>query len=448
MTSQFVTSIVLHLIYIIVLLYIGNIIVNKFSFFKKLYLPASFIGGLIGLIINQFIISPNVYTMFIQHLHEFPRFFIIGILATIPLGFVYKKQRNNREGRRDFMYSFIFMALILNIIAITQNIVGLSAAFFLKNDFYGTFGTELAAGFSGGHGTAGIISNILFELDQNYWMIAQDIAITFATIGLIGGLCIGVIIVNVGVRLRYTNYVYDLSNLRYSNDVEKEGDITERKPMCHTIFHIILILFVSICSMYISGFIKMKHIPILTYIPGWGYGLIFMFITWGFIQQTKLKHYVHKQTNQKIATSLTDITIVAAVSSVSLQVVYTYIIPVGIIAILGFVTTFLIIFLLAKWVLKDDWLEKSLTLWGTSTGVFMTGIILLRIVDPRMKSNILEQYSIAYAINNLISFIILPLTYYIIIHFNVNFGILTYIVLFILFISLFLAMKRFTKAIN
>src|SRR5690625_2318320 len=128
MTSQFVTSIVLHLIYIIVLLYIGNIIVNKFSFFKKLYLPASFIGGLIGLIINQFIISPNVYTMFIQHLHEFPRFFIIGILATIPLGFVYKKQRNNRAGRRDFMYSFIFMALILNIIAITQNIVGLSAA--------------------------------------------------------------------------------------------------------------------------------------------------------------------------------------------------------------------------------------------------------------------------------------------------------------------------------
>jgi ESS family glutamate:Na+ symporter len=47
-------------------------------------------------------------------------------------------------------------------------------------------------------------------------------------------------------------------------------------------------------------------------------------------------------------------------------------------------------------VFRDFWFERSIFVYGWNTGVVGTGIMLLRIVDPKFRSRTLEDYGVAY----------------------------------------------------
>lgn len=46
--------------------------------------------------------------------------------------------------------------------------------------------------------------------------------------------------------------------------------------------------------------------------------------------------------------------------------------------------------------MSDGWFERQLFTWGWATGAVATGIALLRIVDPKLNSRTLEDFSLAY----------------------------------------------------
>ena len=45
---------------------------------------------------------------------------------------------------------------------------------------------------------------------------------------------------------------------------------------------------------------------------------------------------------------------------------------------------------------KNYWFERSVFIYGWSTGVIAMGVTLLRIVDPEYRSKTLEDYGMAY----------------------------------------------------
>ena len=47
-------------------------------------------------------------------------------------------------------------------------------------------------------------------------------------------------------------------------------------------------------------------------------------------------------------------------------------------------------------VMTDSWFEKQLFTWGWATGAVATGVAMLRIVDPKLKSGTMEQFGVAY----------------------------------------------------
>ena len=59
-------------------------------------------------------------------------------------------------------------------------------------DLHRTFGWELSQGFAGGHGTASAIGGILQDFQLDYWSTAQSVGVTMATVGLLGGMLIGI----------------------------------------------------------------------------------------------------------------------------------------------------------------------------------------------------------------------------------------------------------------
>ena len=55
------------------------------------------------------------------------------------------------------------------------------------------------------------------------------------------------------------------------------------------------------------------------------------------------------------------------------------------------------------------WFERSIFIYGWTTGVVAMGIILLRIVDPDFRSKTLEDYSIAYVFISLIELLLISI---------------------------------------
>lgn len=67
-------------------------------------------------------------------------------------------------------------------------------------NLYDQFGIELAIGFVGDHGTAGTLGSTLKELNFPYWELLQGVATTTATFGIVGGILIGILLINRAAR--------------------------------------------------------------------------------------------------------------------------------------------------------------------------------------------------------------------------------------------------------
>ena len=46
--------------------------------------------------------------------------------------------------------------------------------------------------------------------------------------------------------------------------------------------------------------------------------------------------------------------------------------------------------------MQQGWFERSIFTWGWSTGAVATGIAMLRVVDPELKSGTMEDFGLAY----------------------------------------------------
>ena len=67
--------------------------------------------------------------------------------------------------------------------------------------------------------------------------------------------------------------------------------------------------------------------------------------------------------------------------------------------IIGFIVTTLFLFYMCKFFIKDYWFEHMIATFGMATGVFLTGILLLRVCNLDFKSPVLTNYSLSYTIN-------------------------------------------------
>ena len=103
-------------------------------------------------------------------------------------------------------------------------------------DFYPTFGWELGLGYVGGHGAAGLLGNMLQSMNLPYWETAQGVAVTTATFGLVGGIIIGMVLINWTVRRGHTILLKKPSDIPESfkvgfiKDLAKQASIGRKIP--------------------------------------------------------------------------------------------------------------------------------------------------------------------------------------------------------------------------
>lgn len=137
-------------------LILGTFLRAKIKFFQTTFIPASVIGGFLLLILGP--ICFNIIKIPEEWLKIFsliPGILIVPIVASVPLGLKSLSEKKS-------MKNILPLAFIGIAISMLQFAVGFSAQYIFSNyDFYETFGWELGIGFVGGHGTAGLLGNML-----------------------------------------------------------------------------------------------------------------------------------------------------------------------------------------------------------------------------------------------------------------------------------------------
>ena len=108
-----------------------------------------------------------------------------------------KKSGSGKKTAPNVLKAFALFAAL----SFMQSAIGFGTNLFFSrsgdSNLYRTFGYELSQGFCGGHGTAGAVGKILEGLGLDYWATAQGVAVTTATIGIIGGMLLGIIFINI-----------------------------------------------------------------------------------------------------------------------------------------------------------------------------------------------------------------------------------------------------------
>jgi ESS family glutamate:Na+ symporter len=403
------------------LLLLGTLLRGCIPAFRKLFLPASVIGGFIGLLIGPIIWQGGGVPFpkeWITTWSVLPGILIVPVVAATPLGMKFGKSKSAGKTSTDVIKTFgIFLG-----VAAVQLIIALAVRqFFVSGgmDLYAPFGYELPMGFSGGHGTAGVIGNYYKGLDLPYWELAQGVTTTTATFGLIGGMIIGIIAINVAARTGQTAILTKPGDIPpdmakgYQMDPEKQPSMGKETTMSSSIesltFHLAVILAACGLAYILMNLVKYFKVPLISQIPIWAWAIVVMFGVNYFIQKVGLGNLIDNKTKSRIAGTCTDFAIVAAIASMPVQAIMVYIVPILAMVVLGGLGTYVFLLYLFKKFFADFYFERFISLWGTSTGVFLTGLMLLKICDPEYKSPVLNDYSMGFSLTSVTSFILMPI---------------------------------------
>ncbi|MEI0479037.1 sodium/glutamate symporter [Brachyspira pulli] len=436
MTSKLLTELLQSLSLLSVLLLIGVFLRAKVKLFQKLYLPASVIGGFIGLLISPEILgrlsSFSISEEWIKTYSLLPGVLSIPIFAAIPLGMFLNENKNIKS---LYPTKVLIGFGIFQCASMAQSAIGYATnMLFSKIDpslnMYRTFGYELSAGFAGGHGLAAATGKLLEGFGIAQWEIAQGVALTTATIGLVGGMIFGIIFINIAVRTNKTNVIKKIVNdkddnnsinkidknmeVGYNNDITKQASLGRETFLSSSIetitFHLAIIFSVCGLAFIVLNAIKKLGIPGLDVLPVWTYSMIIMFALNILIKKFKLAWMVDAKVKAKIIGTLSDFAIVSAITSLPIKAIIHYIAPIIVMCVVGFIATYLIVFIFNNMLFKGDYaFERAIISWGTLTGVLITGMTLLKICDPEYKSPALTEFSLGFSLMSVTGLLVVPI---------------------------------------
>ena len=404
------------LCYLSFLLILGVIIKAKFKIFQELFIPASIIGGGIGLLFTPELlgrISPlTIPSEWVKSISLLPSLLIVPVIASVPLGMNLKFKNSKGEARDILITGFI-----LFIVTFLQLGIGYLVNFIytniLKRDIYPTFGAELNTGFAGGHGTAGMIGKTLQEMNMDYWSTAQGIATTTATFGLVGGILLGIFLINRACRRGETALLKNPSDIPlelkrgYYKDIAKQNSLGRETMLSSSIdtlaFHIAIIFSVCGLSYILLNIFKKYGVPLLSSISVWVLAMLLMVILWSIMKKLKLDWAIDVKVKGKISALFTEFAVISAITSLPLRAVFTYLFPILLMTILGFITTWYCIKYYTYRYFKGNYpFERAISMAGTSFGVFLTGMLLLKICDPEFSTPVLGDYSLGFSLTALV----------------------------------------------
>lgn len=372
------------------LLAFGKFLRVRIRFLQRLYLPSSVIGGLIGLLVVQ-ACGDWIPAAWTAGWHRLPGLLINVVFAALFLGVAIPPFSTVwKKAGPQLAYG--------QIVAWGQYVVGMGLVLAVLGPLFGVrplFGVIVPVGFEGGHGTAGGLTP---TFDQIGWPEGADYGLASATAGIMSAIIVGMGLINWaarrGILTRFRRFE-ELSEEETAGiyPVDERPAAGRQTVIADSVDSLALHLALIGIAILIGYLIKQFLVVVEAHIPGMekhavmrAFPLFPLCMIGGLIVQCGVSrlgkvNFVDHGLMQRIAGTALDFLVVAAVSTIRLEVVAKGLAPFSAIIAGGIVWNVFCVMWLAKRMLPDSWFERAIAEMGQSMGVTATGLLLLRVVD-------------------------------------------------------------------
>lgn len=375
------------------LLIIGTLARATIKPLQTMMIPASVIAGVLGLVLG-----PNGFGLlpFSDQLGTYGSLLIVIVFACLALTDDFNLFKIGRNVAGFAAYGVLMYAL--------QVVVGLVLVLLLLGpllDAPDSIGLMLFAGWAGGFGSAAAIGAVFADAGQPD---VQSIAFTSATVGMLVGVVGGIIQAKIGA---VRGHAKEFAGMTSMPEDLRTGvlDQVKARPVIgtHTFsggtieslaFQAAIVAAVA-AGAYGINLVLGELVPAIAF-PLFSIAFLVGLALRGVMAVTKTRKFIDPDSLRSISGAATDVLVVCGMVSIVPSIVADQWVSLLILFLVGLALCLFLGRFAAPRLMQDGWFERQLFTWGWATGAVATGIALLRIVDPRMTSRTLEDFSIAY----------------------------------------------------
>src|SRR5699024_231625 len=258
-----------------------------------------------------------------------------------------------------------------------------------------------------GHGTA---AGMAGTFEKMGFAEGYDLAVGLATVGLLSGVIVGIVLINWAIRRNKTKVV---DNVEGFSELKKQGiiEFENREPAAKMTvrpesieplsLHFALVGLAILVGYFILQLLILiedvtwgafTDSAFMTYIPLFPLAMIGGIIIQLIFKKIDKTEIMDRKMVNRIQGFALDVLIVSAMGTISLDIIGEYIVPFLLLAAAGIAWNVFGILILAPRIIPSYWFERTIGDFGQSMVVTATGLLLMRVVDPDNKSPALESF--------------------------------------------------------
>lgn len=384
------------------LLLLASAIKRRFGWLQRLGLPEALIAGLLGLLVGPFspwaVLPETVYTVWSQ---------TPGVLITLVFASLFLGQRLPSAGvlwQRAASQTCFGLTL-----GFGQYLVGGLVVLLVLQPLLGTnalLACLIEVGFEGGHGTAAGMGPTFADLGLPS---GEALGLAMATVGVLAAVLLGSALVVIG---RSRAWLCQGNNQQMSA-AERQPHALATSPaqapdngMTEAATIDQLTLNLALCGaavglgvllrellIALGGFGGPGGIRLLSAVPLFPLAMLGGLLLQLLLQQLNHSTLASPQLQGSIGSLAMDLLIAAAMASLNLPLLEENWLAFAVLATTGLLWNLAAVLLLAPRLFQDHWFERAIADFGQGTGVTATGLLLLRMADPRGSSRVMEAFS-------------------------------------------------------
>ncbi|GAB2712076.1 sodium/glutamate symporter [Halomonas garicola] len=409
------------LLMLAVLLYVGKWVRMHWRPAQQLFLPASILAGVVGLLLG-----PDVLGALAR--------LIGGEGAPLAQGVIPETMLDTWSKLPGLLINVVFATLLLGVplprwkrvwnlagpqlafgvtLGAGQYVIGILITALILAPFFGVplmAGALIEIGFEGGHGTAAGLQETFGELG---FADGADLAVGMATVGVISGIVFGIVLINWGVR-RGKSAVLDQSVgsiphdqrrglVAHENRPVSAGSMTVRaesiEPLTLHFAFIAMAILVGLGILEAMAWVESvtwgagdDGVQLLGAVPLFPLAMIGGLIVQQLLTRFDKNNLLDRDLMLRIQGFALDILIAAAIASLSLTVIADNFVAFLLLGVAGVAWNISLFLWLAPRVIPKYWFERGIGDIGQSMGVTATGLILMKIADPDNRTPAYEAF--------------------------------------------------------
>jgi ESS family glutamate:Na+ symporter len=382
---------------------------------RVLHIPASVVAGVLGLLVVQFFGRLPACARFVApvvtELAAWPGPLIAvvfaGLLLERPSGksFGEALRRGSRSGILAWIIILgqIAIGLVVYLLAVRPDHPGVPAS----------FGQLLEVSWAGGHGSSAAMAAVYDALG---FPQGRDLAFFLATVGLVYGVCSGLVWVNLAVRRGWTRGgaggLPTVTGLepRFNPPAVAFGrtspsviePLAAQAAVLGIAFGVGLALqkaFIAAAGLALGpgdparpgaaiDFVGNIPLFLFTLLGGWCVRRA--------MSAMDIDDLIDGPSTARLSGLAMEALIVAAISTMRLDALRAFAVPIALLVVLAAAWTSVCLLALAPRLLpREYWFELGLLNYGFATANTPQGLMLLRIIDPELASGAAEDYAVA-----------------------------------------------------